>query len=77
MIVQNFNPPPPPLPLLHSAQVSSLNPATHAYSFWEGVPMSGKAAFGRLFAASKTLKVSTVPASIQPCLHVFVERVCL
>lgn len=38
-------------------QATSLAPATHAYSFWEGVPHSGKAAFGRLFAASKTLKV--------------------
>jgi len=38
-------------------QVPSLDPATHAYSFWEGVPQSGKAAFGRLFAASRTLKV--------------------
>lgn len=38
-------------------QVSSLDPATHAYSFWEGVPIEGKAAFGKLFAASRTLRV--------------------
>lgn len=36
-------------------QVGTLDPATHAYSFWEGVPASGKAAMGRLFAASSTL----------------------
>lgn len=39
-------------------RMASLDPATHAYSFWEGVPLSGKAAFGRLFAESKTLKAS-------------------
>ncbi|KAF5841966.1 hypothetical protein DUNSADRAFT_10137 [Dunaliella salina] len=41
-------------------EVPSLIPATHAYSFWEGVPHSGKAAFGRLFATSKTLKAVAV-----------------
>ncbi len=39
-------------------QIISLDPATHAYSFWEGVPHSGKQAFGQLFRQSKTLKVS-------------------
>lgn len=43
--------------------IATLNPATHAYSFWEGVPLVGKAAFGQLFAASKTLKVGATPAS--------------
>ena len=38
-------------------QVLSLDPATHAYSFWEGVPVDAKCAFGALFAASRTLKV--------------------
>jgi len=38
-------------------QIASLDPGTHAYSFWEGVPYSGKRAFGRLFRTSKTLKV--------------------
>lgn len=38
-------------------QIPSLDPATHAYSFWEGVPIDAKYAFGCLFAASKTLKV--------------------
>ena len=33
-------------------QVTSLAPATHAYSFWEGIPVCAKSAFGRLFAAS-------------------------
>lgn len=41
-------------------QVVSLDPATHAYAFWEGVTFEGKASTGRLFAVSKTLKVSCV-----------------
>lgn len=40
--------------------IASLEPATHAYSFWEGVPLSGKRAFGRLFRASRTLKAVAV-----------------
>jgi len=61
-------------------QVASLHPATHAYSFWEGVPRSGKAAFGRLFAASKTLKVC-VRAFVCVCVCVYVcvcrARLCV
>jgi hypothetical protein len=45
---------------LMGAQVRTLNPATHAYSFWEGVPPSGKGAFGRLFAASATLRAVAI-----------------
>jgi hypothetical protein len=41
-------------------KVRSLDPATHAYSFWEGVPVDARVAFGRLFAKSKTLKSVTV-----------------
>ncbi|KAG2501386.1 hypothetical protein HYH03_001174 [Edaphochlamys debaryana] len=41
-------------------EVKSLDPATHAYSFWEGVPGTGKIAFGELFAKSKTLKAVAV-----------------
>ena len=41
-------------------QVKTLDPCTHAYSFWEGVPMDGKAGFGRLFAASRTLRAVAV-----------------
>ena len=41
----------------HCAQVSTLDPSTHAYSFWEGVPESSRRAFGALFRASKTLQV--------------------
>lgn len=41
-------------------QVGTLDPATHAYSFWEGVPATGKAAMGRLFAASSTLRAVAV-----------------
>jgi hypothetical protein len=40
-------------------QVASLEPCSHAYSFWEGVPLSGKQAFGRLFRQAKTMKVSS------------------
>ena len=32
--------------------MTSLAPATHAYSFWEGIPVCAKCAFGRLVAAS-------------------------
>ncbi|KAL3160311.1 hypothetical protein ABBQ38_009701 [Trebouxia sp. C0009 RCD-2024] len=41
-------------------KISSLDPATHAYSFWEGVPIDAKCAFGSLFAASRTLKAVAV-----------------
>ncbi|KAL0021733.1 hypothetical protein WJX79_010366 [Trebouxia sp. C0005] len=41
-------------------KIRSLDPATHAYSFWEGVPIDAKCAFGCLFAASKTLKAVAV-----------------
>lgn len=37
-------------------QVATLEPATHAYSFWEGIPAGARSAFGRLFAASRTLR---------------------
>ena len=37
-------------------QMRTLDPATQAYSFWEGVPVDARAAFGRLFAASATLR---------------------
>ncbi|PNH02095.1 hypothetical protein TSOC_011951 [Tetrabaena socialis] len=42
------------------AQVSTLDPATHAYSFWEGVPTTGKQAFGALFASSRSLRAVAV-----------------
>ena len=48
-------------------QMESLDPATHAYSFWEGVPPSGKQAFGRLFAQSSTLKASLGPGPLLLC----------
>ncbi|DBA79533.1 TPA: hypothetical protein ACH3X1_008235 [Trebouxia sp. C0004] len=41
-------------------KIRTLEPATHAYSFWEGVPINAKCAFGCLFAASKTLKAVAV-----------------
>ncbi|KAF8056137.1 hypothetical protein HT031_006488 [Scenedesmus sp. PABB004] len=54
---------PQSLPLFTCAsieQVASLEPASHAYSFWEGVPLSGKRAFGRLFRAARTLRAVAV-----------------
>ena len=54
--------PPPLLPL----QMATLDPCTHAYTFWEGVPPDGKAAFGALFAASRTLtSVAVVQRAIR------------
>ncbi|KAK9826092.1 hypothetical protein WJX81_001533 [Elliptochloris bilobata] len=41
-------------------QVTSLAPATHAYSFWEGIPVGAKCAFGRLFAASQHVQAVAV-----------------
>jgi hypothetical protein len=41
--------------------VQGLGGATHAYSFWEGIPQEGRGAFGRLFASSKSLKVRVQP----------------
>lgn len=47
-------------------QVRTLDPATHAYSFWEGVPGDGKRAFGRLVAASRLLQgVAVVQRAIR------------
>jgi hypothetical protein len=43
--------------------VSSLDvqrPATHVYSFWEGIPRSAKEALGRLVAASTSIRGVTV-----------------
>ena len=36
--------------------VGSLDPYTHAYSFWEGVSPSGKTAFGKLVSRCVTLR---------------------
>jgi len=35
--------------------VPALTPATHAYSFWEGIPTDARCEFGRLFRESPTL----------------------
>jgi hypothetical protein len=46
----------------------NLHGATHAYSFWEGVPGDARAAFGRLFAQSKdTMGVAVVQRSMRGC----------
>jgi hypothetical protein len=37
--------------------VASLEPATHAYTFWEGIPHEARCCFGELFARSRTLRV--------------------
>jgi hypothetical protein len=41
------------------SQVVKLEPMTHAFSCWKGINDEGKKAFGRLFASSRTLRVST------------------
>jgi hypothetical protein len=46
-----------------TVQIAGLEPATHAYSFWEGVPRSGKQAFGSLFQEARTMKVCALPHS--------------
>lgn len=45
-------------------KVATLDPATHAYAFWEGMPPSAKEAFGRLFTSSSTLQSVAV---VQRC----------
>jgi len=46
--------------------VRDLEGWTHAYSFWEGINESGKAAFGRLFAESSTMERVAVVQSRYP-----------
>jgi hypothetical protein len=41
-------------------QIQTLDPCTHAYSFWEGVPIDARVAFGQLFAASRSLRAVAV-----------------
>eukprot|EP00892_Ulva_mutabilis_P001529 jgi/Ulvmu1/11377/UM075_0039.1 len=38
----------------------TLDPATHAYAFWEGIPVRARVAFGELFAKSSTLQCVAV-----------------
>eukprot|EP00775_Hariotina_reticulata_P002166 gene2166-2485_t len=45
---------------LDRVKITSLEPGSHAYSFWEGVPRSGKQAFGRLFRQARTTKAVAV-----------------
>eukprot|EP00798_Chlamydomonas_sp_ICE-L_P009517 gene9517-12424_t len=47
-------------------EVGTLVPATHAYSFWEGINVNGKMAFGRLFATSSTMQCVAV---VQRAFH--------
>ena len=41
--------------LVFCPQFPTLDPATHAYSFWEGIPIEGRAAFGKMFRESRSL----------------------
>lgn len=42
--------------------------STHAYSFWEGIPVAAKCAFGRLFAASPQVQaVAVVQRAMRGC----------
>ncbi|KAL4427630.1 hypothetical protein ABPG75_001719 [Micractinium tetrahymenae] len=67
-VVQAGQVAPPEIECSAIEQVRSLDPCTHAYSFWEGVPVEGKAGFGRLFAASRTLRsVAVVQRAIRTC----------
>ena len=46
--------------------VATLTPATHAYTFWEGVCSEARCAVGALFAASETLgAISCIQRSIR------------
>ena len=38
-----------------SLQFDTLEPATHAFSFWDGIPLHGRMAFGKLFKSSLSL----------------------
>lgn len=38
----------------------TLDPATHAYAFWEGIPVKARTAFGELFSKSSTLTAVAV-----------------
>lgn len=57
-IIPSHHPPVKSLPGITCAPIENLktlNPATHAYSFWEGIPIDARKAFGSLFARSTTL----------------------
>ena len=58
-----------PIPTITCASIediSTLEPFSHAYSFWEGVPADARAAFGKLFAESSTLhSVAVVQRAIR------------
>lgn len=51
-----------PPKLTHSSieNIESLDSYTHAYSFWEGIPIEAKRAFGRLFSTSDSMIGITV-----------------
>ncbi|GAX78395.1 hypothetical protein CEUSTIGMA_g5837.t1 [Chlamydomonas eustigma] len=51
------------IPNMHCCGVEKLDtlePATHAYSFWEGIPTDGRIAFGKLFNHSRSLRAVAV-----------------
>lgn len=45
-----------PVGLVQVNGAGTLDPATHAYAFWEGIPVKARVAFGELFANSSTLQ---------------------
>jgi hypothetical protein len=48
-------------------QVKSLDPVTHVYSFWEGVPVDARAGLGRLFRESTTVQAICVVQRAMRC----------
>lgn len=58
------------IPALTCAPIQSIpsfGTATHAYSFWEGVPVDARVAFGKLFASSPTMQGVTVVQRSMRC----------
>lgn len=52
-----------PLPVMSCTPIEKtacLDPGTHAYSFWEGIPADARVAFGLLFASSRTMQCVAV-----------------
>ena len=41
-------------------ELESLNPATHVYTFWEGIPVQAKEALGALFSTSETCRAIAI-----------------
>lgn len=48
-------------------QIKSLDPVTHVYSFWEGVPAGARAGLGKLFRESRTTRAICVVQRAMRC----------